>query len=121
MTKFLVDLQPVGRRIEVEPGVTLLEAAQRGGVDLVATCGGTGICGTCKVRLVKGQLTPLSLTEEELLSPGEIDQGIRMATTALLRRSASRSHFSKFHAKACLPSSRCRLMVAKRSLRWILR
>jgi uncharacterized 2Fe-2S/4Fe-4S cluster protein (DUF4445 family) len=82
MTKFLVDLQPVGRRIEVEPGINLLEAAQKGGVDLVAACGGIGICGTCKVRLVKGQLTPLSLTEEELLSPDEIAQGVRMACQA---------------------------------------
>ncbi len=82
MTKFLVDLQPVGRRIEVNPGVNLLEAAQKAGVDLVAACGGIGICGTCKVRLVKGQLSPLSLTEEELLSPDEIAQGVRMACQA---------------------------------------
>ena len=82
MTKFLVDLQPVGRRIEVEPGVNLLDAAQKAGVDLVAACGGIGICGTCKVRLVKGRLTPLSLTEEELLSPDEITQGMRLACQA---------------------------------------
>lgn len=82
MTKFLVDLQPVGRRIEVEPGVNLLEAAQKAGVDLVAACGGIGICSTCKVRLVKGQLTPLSLTEEELLSKDEIVQGVRLACQA---------------------------------------
>ena len=82
MTKFLVDLQPVGRRIEVEPGINLLDAAQKAGVDLVAACGGIGICGTCKVRLVKGQLTSLSLTEEELLSPDEITQGVRLACQA---------------------------------------
>ena len=82
MTKFLVDLEPVGRRIEVEPGVNLLEAAQKAGVDLVAACGGIGICGTCKVRLIKGQLSPISLTEEELLSRDEIAQGMRMACQA---------------------------------------
>ena len=82
MTKFLVDLQPVGRRIEVEPGINLLEAAQKAGIDLVAACGGIGICSTCKVRLVKGQLTPLSLTEEELLSRDEIVQGVRLACQA---------------------------------------
>ena len=82
MTKFLVDLEPVGRRIEVEAGVNLLEAAQKAGVDLVAACGGIGICGTCKVHLVKGQLSPISLTEEELLSRDEIAQGVRMACQA---------------------------------------
>ncbi len=80
--KFLVDLQPVGRRIEVEPGTNLLEAAQKAGVDLVAACGGIGICGTCKVRLVKGQLTRLSLTEEELLDKAEIAAGMRLACQA---------------------------------------
>ena len=80
--KFLVDLEPVGRRVEVGPDVNLLEAAQKAGIDLVAVCGGIGICGTCKVRLVKGQLNRLSLTEEELLSKDEIAQGYRLACQA---------------------------------------
>lgn len=82
MPTFLVDLEPVGRRISVPAGTNLLEAAQKAGVDLVAACGGIGICGTCKVRLVKGQLTPLSLTEEELLTRAEIAQGLRLACQA---------------------------------------
>jgi uncharacterized 2Fe-2S/4Fe-4S cluster protein (DUF4445 family) len=82
MTNYLVDLEPVGRRIQVEAGVNLLEAAQRAGIDLVAACGGIGICGTCKVRLVKGRLSALSLTEQELLSQAEIAQGLRLACQA---------------------------------------
>jgi uncharacterized 2Fe-2S/4Fe-4S cluster protein (DUF4445 family) len=80
--KFLVDLEPVGRRIEVEPGTNLLEAAQKAGVDLVAACGGIGICGTCKVRLIKGRLNRPSLTEEELLTKDELAQGVRLACQA---------------------------------------
>ena len=52
--KFLIDLEPIGRRIEVPAGVSLLEAAQQAGVDLVAACGGMGICGICRVRPVRG-------------------------------------------------------------------
>jgi uncharacterized 2Fe-2S/4Fe-4S cluster protein (DUF4445 family) len=80
--QFLVDLEPVGRRIAVETGITLLAAAQKAGVDLVAACGGVGICGTCRVRIVRGKLTPLTLTEEEELRPEELAQGYRLACQA---------------------------------------
>jgi len=53
-----VDLEPVGRRALIEPGMTLLDAAQRAGVEIIAVCGGVGACGKCRVRLVRGELTP---------------------------------------------------------------
>jgi uncharacterized 2Fe-2S/4Fe-4S cluster protein (DUF4445 family) len=74
-----IDFEPVGRRIDVPPGTNLLSAAQKAGVDLVAACGGIGICGTCRVRLVDGLLTPPSLTEEDTLTPAELEQGFRLA------------------------------------------
>ncbi len=80
--KFLVDLQPIGRRIEVDGTTDLLTAAQKAGVDLVAACGGVGICGTCLVRLMSGQLTPPTLTERDLLSADQLAQGYRLACQA---------------------------------------
>jgi len=53
-----VDFEPLGRRARVAPGTTLLEAARQVGVELNAVCGGTGTCGTCRVRVVAGQVTP---------------------------------------------------------------
>ena len=79
----IVDLEPIGRRIEVDPATDLLTAAQKAGVDLVAACGGVGICGTCRVRLMRGQLSPLTLTEEDQLRPEEIAQGYRLACQAV--------------------------------------
>lgn len=75
----IVDLEPIGRRIEVDPHTDLLTAVQKAGVDLVASCGGVGICGTCKVRLVRGKLSQMNLTEEDNLRPDEIAQGYRLA------------------------------------------
>jgi uncharacterized 2Fe-2S/4Fe-4S cluster protein (DUF4445 family) len=49
-----VNFQPSGRRGEVEEGKTLLEAAQKLGVDLESICGGKGTCGKCKVRVEEG-------------------------------------------------------------------
>lgn len=76
---YTIDLQPIGRRVEVEPGITLLEAAQRGGVDLVASCGGVGICATCRVRHAGGEVTPISITEIEELGEAQIAKGYRLA------------------------------------------
>lgn len=74
-----VDFEPVGRRTEINPGSTLLDAAQAAGVELVATCGGLGICEGCRVRLEHGELSPLTLEEDAILSAEEIAKGFRLA------------------------------------------
>jgi uncharacterized 2Fe-2S/4Fe-4S cluster protein (DUF4445 family) len=78
-----IDWQPIGRRIEVPAGKTLLEAAQAAGVELVSTCGGGGTCRGCRVRLVDGQLSPLTLDEQAVLEAGEISDGFRLACQAV--------------------------------------
>jgi len=77
-----VVLQPIGRRIEIPAGTNLLEAARLAGVELVAICGGEGACGTCRVRPVSGQLSPLTLTEEAELSAKDLAAGYRLACQA---------------------------------------
>ena len=77
--KFLVNLQPIGRRVEVEPGTNLLEAAQRAGVEIVASCGGVGICSTCKMRIAEGKVSRPTLTEEEELGKELLAAGYRLA------------------------------------------
>ena len=79
---YQVDWQPVGRRIEVPEGKTLLDAAQAAGVELVSVCGGGGTCRGCLVRLAEGSLTPLSLDEQANLEAEEIRGGYRLACQA---------------------------------------
>jgi uncharacterized 2Fe-2S/4Fe-4S cluster protein (DUF4445 family) len=76
---YTVNMQPVGRRAEVHPGMTLLDAARSVGVELASLCGGAGVCDSCRVRLVTGQLSPLTLEEQSLFTQAEIDQGFRLA------------------------------------------
>jgi len=90
--KFKVIFQPAGRRGEIEEGTTILEAAQRLGVDLEALCGNKKVCGKCKVRIEEGyfekdnmlsgmqHITPLEPTPEEMkhIKP-EDGPGIRLA------------------------------------------
>ncbi len=47
-------------------------------------CGGNGRCGKCKVY-AKGELSPPSNSEKELLSDVEISEGIRLACSARVR------------------------------------
>lgn len=79
---YLIDWQPVGRRIEIPEGKTLLEAAQIAGVELVSVCGGGGTCRGCLVRLAEGKLSSLSLEEQAMLEESEIRAGFRLACQA---------------------------------------
>lgn len=40
-----------GLAVEVEPGITLLDAARRAGLELEAPCNGQGTCGKCRVTI----------------------------------------------------------------------
>jgi len=79
---YQVDFEPLGRRLRVGRGISVLTAAQQAGVGLASICGGQGTCGRCKVRVLEGQLSPLSETEGERLNPGEIANGYRLACQA---------------------------------------
>jgi uncharacterized 2Fe-2S/4Fe-4S cluster protein (DUF4445 family) len=81
-SQFTVDLEPVGRRALIEPGMTLLDAAQRAGVEIVAVCGGVGACGKCRIRLVRGELTPPTPVEARMFSAAELAAGHRLACQA---------------------------------------
>ncbi len=83
-----VILQPVGRRVLVTPGITLLEAARQAGVELVAICGGEGICSECKVRPMSGKFSPPTLSESAELSAEELAGGVRLACQTLVLSSA---------------------------------
>jgi uncharacterized 2Fe-2S/4Fe-4S cluster protein (DUF4445 family) len=76
---FTIALQPVGRRTEIAPGQTLLEAAQNAGVELASLCGGAGVCDSCKIRITKGQASPPTAEEEAAFTDAELQAGFRLA------------------------------------------
>jgi uncharacterized 2Fe-2S/4Fe-4S cluster protein (DUF4445 family) len=79
---YRIDMEPIGRRIEIKPGQTLLDAAQQGGVDLTALCGGDGWCHGCKIRVVEGRLSPVTINEEAALTAEQLKAGYRLACQA---------------------------------------
>lgn len=74
-------VQPVGLRIRVDEGETVLEALRRGGVALQSICGGLGTCGKCVIRVVGGGVSPPSGREFELLGE-RVSRGFRLACQA---------------------------------------
>ncbi|MGE5414735.1 MAG: 2Fe-2S iron-sulfur cluster-binding protein, partial [Syntrophomonadaceae bacterium] len=74
--------EPLGRRVPIREGETLLEAAQSGGIELQAICSGEGTCGGCRVRPTEGRLTEPTEKELVLLAREERDDGVRLACQA---------------------------------------
>lgn len=77
--KLIVDMQPVGRRVDIAEGSTLLEAAQSAGVGLVSLCGGEGWCESCLVRIAKGEINEPTQAELDYLDEGDLSAGYRLA------------------------------------------
>jgi uncharacterized 2Fe-2S/4Fe-4S cluster protein (DUF4445 family) len=92
--RVLVDFQPVGKRVEVPAGATLIDAARHAGIGLSSTCGGEGTCGRCRVVVMAGEMPAPSDADRRFLSQVEIDGGQRMACRAVVR-TATRVHVPK--------------------------
>jgi uncharacterized 2Fe-2S/4Fe-4S cluster protein (DUF4445 family) len=77
--QYWVTLEPIGSRVLVQPKTFILSAIQQAGVEITAVCGGKGSCGTCKVRPISGNFSPLIKEETEQLHKSELNSGLRLA------------------------------------------
>jgi len=71
-----VHFNPDNVDIIVKEGANLLEAAIAAGVHINASCGGAGVCGTCKVLIETGEVES---SRSEKLSEEEYKRGLRQA------------------------------------------
>lgn len=69
---------PEGKTADVEPGTTLAEAARRVDILLNSSCGGEGLCGSCRVRVLKGQVQTSAL-DKMFFSETELQSGFCLA------------------------------------------
>ncbi len=111
-----VDFEPVGRRVQIPATATLLEAAQSAGVQLIAVCGGAGVCGKCRVRCVAGQLAPPTASERATLSAAELDTGYRLACQAVPDPDAPDPHTLKIELPPESLSAHQRLQLEAEAL-----
>ncbi len=77
-----IDFEPIGRRGPCSADHSLLDCARQLNVDIVSLCGGVGNCGRCRVQVIEGQVSRLTLDEAAELSADEQRQGFRLACQA---------------------------------------
>jgi len=74
-----VTFAPDGTAADVDPGKSVHQAAMQAGVSLVASCGGKGRCGTCRIEVLSGDVPPPTAAEKSLLDDDELAAGMRLA------------------------------------------
>jgi len=79
---YTIDFEPIGRRVNITPGESLLEAAHSAGVELMSICGGKGSCDGCRVRVMNGKLSSPTPEEESVFTSIELEEGYRLACQA---------------------------------------
>lgn len=78
---------PLGTNAEAKPDETVLDAARRAGAPIGNSCGGVGVCGRCRVRLLAGaeNLSAPTVIETRVASRLGFDSDERLACQAVVR------------------------------------
>ncbi|MGB9498118.1 MAG: ASKHA domain-containing protein [Dissulfuribacterales bacterium] len=82
MTEHKVKFLPSGRIVLVEDGETVSQAARKAGVHINASCGGSGLCGKCRVLLESGTIEG---GKSEKLTGQDYASGIRQACLSVIK------------------------------------
>lgn len=74
--------EPSRRECEFRAPEKLAALAARAGVHIEADCGGAGVCGRCRVRVLSGEVSPVTAAERAALPAAELEAGWRLACMA---------------------------------------
>ena len=80
--KVRIQLEPSGVTMEVPSGTSLASVLSQHGVDF--SCGGTSLCGSCRIRVLDGSL-PVTEEDGAVFSVAELVSGWRLACQAHAR------------------------------------
>ena len=75
----IITFTPQNIKYHANLGENLLSVAALAGVFVDGTCGGKGICGKCKVKVLSGDLEPIGSHEIGFLTETEVLNGYRLA------------------------------------------
>jgi len=84
MNKYKVMFLPDQKEAEVDEGTTLFEAAEKVGVYLNSLCGGEGVCGKCRVQVIKDNLKA-DKNAISFFTKDEIKKGYVLACQSIVR------------------------------------
>lgn len=78
-TEYSITFLPDDITITVNGETSLLEASDKAGINLNSDCGGAGVCGKCRVKLLSGKITS---QETFILSEADRQAGYILACTS---------------------------------------
>ncbi|MCK9293684.1 MAG: ASKHA domain-containing protein [Desulfobulbaceae bacterium] len=84
--KVHVTFEPVGRTVDGERGEILIDIARRAGIHINASCGGSGVCGKCRIRIEHGRVAG---EKSEKISSSDFEQGVRLACSSTVTENVS--------------------------------
>jgi len=74
-----VTIKPAGLSVTCKKGTSLAEVAREAGIPLLSSCGGNGICGRCRVRILSGSIHLPSAEEIKHIPDADLSDGYRLA------------------------------------------
>lgn len=66
-------------QFDVEEGTKLVLALEDNGVDILHRCGGKAKCTTCRVKVIDGDLGPLTDIEKAAFQAKGVEEGLRLS------------------------------------------
>ena len=74
-----LEIKTLKKTLQTSADKTLFETLIENGIRIKTLCAGHGLCGKCKIKLIKGEATPLTDSERRFLSESEIKKGYRLS------------------------------------------
>lgn len=74
-----IRFRPADQAVDLIDGENLLECARRAAVPLSSSCGGSGTCRSCMIRIVDGRLPAPSAADRRIFSDKSLTAGWRRA------------------------------------------
>jgi len=81
-----VIFKPSNRKVKVADGTSIIKAAHLAGIHINASCGGSGVCGKCRVILEDGTVKG---GRSEKLTDSQYEEGYRQACLASVETDAT--------------------------------
>ncbi|MFW6139463.1 MAG: ASKHA domain-containing protein, partial [Spirochaetota bacterium] len=83
--KLKVTFEPEGKTVYAAEGTTIFEAAGEAGIIFKSDCGGMGVCGNCKVKVIQGDYQQKG--SEKFIPPEKIKKGLVLACRTSIKSS----------------------------------
>ncbi len=87
--KIRIKVEPIGKSIFLSRPENGLKAIVEAGLGIKTVCGGKGTCGKCRIIILGKGKKPVKKQEREILSSGEIADGVRLACQQTFDRNLS--------------------------------